>query len=246
MQRQDHPSGHSPFISVITPTLNVSATIRHSIESVLSQTFTDFEYLVMDGGSEDGTEQTVKAYDKVTWVSEPDRGIYDAMNKGIAIAKGTWVYFLGADDRLYDDEVFSDVFKYAGENNTDIIYGDAHFLVKDFIHGGAYDPVRITQSNICHQAMFVKRSLFERLGNFDLKYPINADWEFNLRAFGRNDVHTAYLPRTIVHYNNRGESGTHLDQAFLADRRNLIMKHYSLSRLTAYLRFIAKQRIGIG
>ena len=221
------------MISIIIPAFNAAAKIPACLESIGRQRFTNYEALVMDGQSSDITVALVDSYREkhlnIHLHSEPDAGIYDAMNKGIVVAKGQWLLFLGADDELGDDEVLGDIAIILKEKNPDIAYGDVA-LVGDTpfgkdgsIYGGIYDKLRLVKTNICHQAIFYKRSVFDEVGVYNLAYPVCADWDFNQRCFAILD--TLYTPRVITKFSAGGLSSTVQDKFYQFDRV-LNAKHY--------------------
>ena len=119
-----------PHISIITISYNAVKDIENTILSVLNQTYPNIEYIIIDGGSTDGTLDIIKKYqDKITyWVSEPDKGIYDAMNKGTLKATGEWLNFMNAGDTFYNEQVLENVFRDNNWENTDVIYGDVIYI----------------------------------------------------------------------------------------------------------------------
>jgi glycosyltransferase involved in cell wall biosynthesis len=196
----------APLISVVVPTRNAGPDIETCLGSLLAQTFGGYEVCVVDAQSTDGTLEKVRAHagDAVTWTSEPDRGVYDAMNKGIARARGEWLYFLGADDRLHDAEAFSDVAKAAAVSGLDLVYGDVVEKGSGARCGGEFTLERLLfEGNLCHQAVFYHRSLFERLGGYSARYPIWADWEFNIRCFRHPGLRARWIDRPIAVYRER-------------------------------------------
>jgi glycosyltransferase involved in cell wall biosynthesis len=182
-----------PLISIITPTLNSEPLIRECLMSVADQTYGNIEHLVIDGGSTDATVNAVKQlqeqYSHISIISEADEGIYDAMNKGIKEAKGEWLYFLGSDDRLYDKNVLSALFERKWSKKVRILYGnviingDAGWARDGEVYAGEFNLHKLLEKNICHQAIFYKRIVFNRYGNFIIKYRISADWDLNLRLW---------------------------------------------------------------
>ena len=167
-----------PIISVVTVSYNTVATIEQTILSVINQTYPNIEYIIIDGGSTDGTIEIIKKYENRIhfWISEPDNGIYDAMNKGIDKATGQWINFMNAGDCFHDNKVLESLF---GENNYDnciAIYGNTN-LVKNGLFVGRFlnnpfwkvrYPFR-TGQGFCHQSLFTKTSLVKKL-RFDLSY----------------------------------------------------------------------------
>ncbi len=194
-------------ISIITSVYNNASTIEDAIKSVLSQTYTNIEYIVVDGASKDGTVDVIKKYeDKIsTFVSERDKGIYDGLNKGVALATGDIIAFLHSDDIYENENVIADVVKLFETTNTDSIYGDLVYVDKNdtnkifrYWKSGEY-----TFKKLCngwmppHPTFFVKREFYEKYGKFDLSYGIAADYDFMLRMLGKYKITTAYLPKVL-------------------------------------------------
>ena len=195
------------FFSVVIPTYNAEATLEKCLDSVLNQTYKDVEVIIMDACSSDLTLTIIKEraanFNNIRWVSEKDCGIYDAMNKGIAQASGEWLYFLGSDDFLWDINVFADIAEEAGNHKADIIYGDAIVTSDGGRHGGKFDVKTLLLShNLCHQTIFYKKWIFEIVGLYNIKYPIIADWDFNIRCFEKEQIVTHYVMRKIVLFND--------------------------------------------
>ena len=204
-------------ISIITPTYNSSATIQDTINSVLSQSFLDFEHIIVDGGSKDNTVDIIKESEplyngKLKWVSEPDKGIYDAMNKGIKMASGDIVGILNSDDFFSSPEVLSKI----NENilGLDAIYGDIHYVNPDDLS----KPVRYYSSagfNVkkmkmgfmpAHPSFYCRKEVFDKVGLFDTEFKVAADFEFLLRALYVNGIKTKYIPFDFVTMRTGGAS----------------------------------------
>lgn len=175
--------------SIITVCYNSAKTIRRTFESVLNQNFTDFEYIVVDGASKDGTLDIIKEYEpkfngRMRYVSEPDKGIYDAMNKGIRMAQGEIIGIINSDDFL-EPNALNEIKKTAEENPcAGVIYGCVRILLPK---GGA-DVVRRDHRNlnlmqILHPGCFVKKAFYDQYGVFDTEYSIAADYDFLLRLY---------------------------------------------------------------
>lgn len=213
-----------PFVSIITAVLNAAEALEETILSVLRQTYPHREYLIIDGGSWDGTVEVLERYDAALdyWLSEPDRGIYDAFNKGIRLAQGDWLYFLGAGDRLADERVLEEVF--SEEPQEKFLYGDVVFLPKGRRYGGRFSKLRLCRRNLCQQAVFYHRDLFQKFGLFETQYPLAADWAFNLHCFGSPEVSPRYLRRVIALCPTGGASSRSWDSAFLRDRERLLRR----------------------
>lgn len=213
-----------PKISIVTPSYNQSQFLEEAIRSVLLQNYPNLEYIIIDGGSTDGSVEIIKKYEPwlAYWVSEKDKGIYAAMQKGIGLAQGDWVFFLGSDDILI--ECLADVALRLRKSNC-IYYGDVLFKHRNIIYGGRFDVIKITQRNICQQAIFYPRELFNQY-SFNLKYKLEADWDLNLRCWGEGKYHFKYMPILISIYNDLGLSGLNGDHSFSLDRSELVMKYF--------------------
>ena len=220
-------------VSIIVPTFNVARTLEQCLRSVAAQSYRALELIVMDGGSTDGTLDILRRHEHALahWRSEPDRGIYDAMNKGAAAASGDWLYFLGGDDELYDPEVLRDVFG-RGAPDSDMIYGDVWWSGRRY--AGRFDIYTLSRRNICHQAIFLRRAVFERLGGFSLDYPLLADYELNIRVFGDPSARTCYVDRIIARFGDQGSS-TRGDPRFEADKQELLRRHLGVPNLKYHL-----------
>lgn len=168
-----------PLVSIITVVRNGAATIAQTLESVREQRQVDIEHVIIDGASSDGTVEIIKAYqrDQLSWISEPDQGIYDAMNKGVSLARGEWLLFLGADDVLADPTVLADIFQKRELASYDLVCGFSRY------HNGRESVPRLDWhtlvfNTIHHQAAFYRRHLFDDF-RYRLDIPIVADYEMN-------------------------------------------------------------------
>ena len=198
-----------PKLSVITVCYQAVGEIEKTLKSVLEQRFSDYEYVFVDGGSRDGTLETLRAYERrlkdrcrrVSITSEPDRGIYDAMNKGLQRARGEWVLMLNAGDALADPLVLQDLF-WGREYDAHVIYGDAVLrdrhrgrdIFKDF---PAMDLVEMERGlPFCHQAAFARRKLLEKYP-FETRFSISADYDQFLRAW-KDGAKFQHIPRVVA------------------------------------------------
>lgn len=192
-------------ISIIIPTYNAERTIKKALQSIIGQTYQQYEVLIIDGGSQDRTLAHVRSFrnKRVKICSGPDKGVYDAMNKGIDLATGEWLYFLGSDDELRDNDVLSNIATELQKDDADFVYGDAWFLKSQGKHIGEVDRKKLmTQTNICHQAIFYKKDLFKQLGKYNLAFKIWADWDFNIRCFSHPNVKIKYIDLIVANYND--------------------------------------------
>lgn len=214
---------NKPLISIVTVVFNGEKTLEHTIKSVIQQSYDNVEYIIIDGGSNDGTLDIIKKYENQIdyWVSEPDKGIYDAMNKGVRAVNGEWVYFLGADDILYDI-----LQKIAEELNPlkKAVYGDVYMPNKHKLYDGKFTRFKLMFNNICHQAIFYNKKVFINNG-FNLKYKILADYAFNLSIY--NEQAFKYVPILVSYYNDSdGVSSLNKDDVFQNDRLMLIKNNF--------------------
>ena len=201
-----------PVFSIIIPSFNSGKTIQRAFNSLLDQCYTEFEIFVVDGLSTDNTldilHSNAEKDDRIRFISEKDTGIYDAMNKGIRHVTGTWIYFLGSDDRLLDNKVLEKVFSEIKNRDYNLLYGN--ILSKKYgRYGGWFTAGDLLKKNISHQAMFFHKTIFEKLGNFNIRYRTHADWEFNLRCFDQAGLHIKYIDLDIAEYSTEGASSVH-------------------------------------
>lgn len=169
---------NQPLITVITVTYNCVSSIEGTMLSVLSQTYPDIEYIIIDGKSTDGTMDIVSKYkDRLaTCISEPDKGIFDAMNKGIDHAKGRWIIFMNAGDKFVSETTIAEAFSHPIPENTGFVFGNIQTLQGDLnLTPFVYSKKRYTGMGICHQSIFVRADLAKQI-KFDLNYKYAADY----------------------------------------------------------------------
>lgn len=216
-----------PTFSIITPNYNSGSKLVETVASVIGQA-ADFEYLIIDGASSDESlalaRELAGQCDRIRVLSAADDGVYDAMNKGIREASGRYLYFLGAGDALKDG-ILQIVAQHLPQNNDEMIYGDVIYNEKRY--DGSFDFIKISRQNICHQAIFYGRNLFEIYGYFNLFYPILADWDFNLKLFGTSKVRKKYVPIVIADYESGGLSDVGSDENFWDNRNAQLKMHYN-------------------
>lgn len=202
-------------ISVITPAYNAAKFIEEVICSVSNQTYKNVEHIIVDGGSTDGTTLILEKHPYLKWVSEPDKGIYDAMNKGIAMATGNWIIFLGADDTFFSEKTLSLLTTEYEEqlDSNDIVYGNVVFSEWSTMSHShkIFSKYDFHKANINHQAIFYRSSIFEKVGLYSLQYPVFADWEFNIRCFFTEKIRTEYIPLIISNFSVEGISNQRKD-----------------------------------
>lgn len=222
-----------PKFSIITVTYNAGATLEDTIQSVITQSYKNLEYIIVDGGSKDRTLDIIRQYRTHihTVVSEPDRGLYDAMNKGIRLATGDYICFLNAGDELHeDDTLLMMVHSITGNVLPDVLYGETaivdeegHFLRMRRLSA----PEHLTWKSfrkgmlVCHQAFFARRDLVEP---FDLNYRFSADFDWCIRIMKKSQtLHNTHL--TLIDYLNEGMT-TRNHKASLKERFRIMCKYY--------------------
>jgi glycosyltransferase len=218
-------------ISVITAVYNRVATIGEAVDSVRAQTWPNVEHVVIDGASTDGTLELLQArrHEVAELVSEPDRGIYDALNKGIAHATGDVIGLMHSDDLYADEKVLADVAAAFADPQIDAVYGDLDYVAQDNTNrvirrwrSGAYTPALLLRGWMPpHPTLYLRRQVIERWGAFDASYRIAADYDAVLRYFGRGNIRPAYIPRVLVKMRVGGESNRSLARILRKSREDL-------------------------
>lgn len=214
-----------PLFSVITVCWNAGDLLRPTMESVRRQSCRNYEYLIIDGASTDTTADVVRSYGDLvtTYVSEPDKGIYDAMNKGVRLARGEWIHFLNANDFFADELVLAHVAKkLALSADAELVYGDVYHRTDFSSELYRFDWLNrrnLRLEHLCHQAVFARKRLFEEIGCFDLQYRINADYDWLLKVFQRG-LNTRYLGFPVASYDLGGMSSR--DPESVARERQLV------------------------
>jgi len=218
-------SGLAVKISVITVCCNAAATIASNLQSVARQGYPHVEHIIVDGASNDGTVEIVRRHADLVdhWVSESDAGIYDAMNKGIAMAKGDVIGFLNADDVYAHDDVLSKVAEQFRDEDLDCCFADLVFVKNDRVVR-SYSSARFTPERIAwgwmpaHPTLYVRRALFEQFGMFKTDYRIAADYEFVARVLGRHRCSYRYVPDVWVKMGMGGVSTRNWKSRWILNR----------------------------
>lgn len=237
------------FFSIIVPTFNAAATIQNAINSIIIQSFTDFEIIVIDGLSTDNTIEILRAYNdpRVRIFSEKDSGIYDAMNKGIEHANGKWLYFMGSDDALYDDSVLATVAAFSSDEDCFAIYGnvkingDAVWAKHDAIYDGEFDITKLLTKNICHQALFYRlETIKQNKVLFDMKYPVCSDWDFNLKCWSIGEFR--YVNKIIAQFNAGGLSTRKVKDTFSEEIVQKVISYFNIHSFSKLKALIPEQK----
>lgn len=221
----------NPLISVITVSYNSVKTIEQTILSVIHQTYNNVEYIIIDGGSQDGTIDIIKKYqDKISyWKSEPDKGIYDAMNKGIQYAKGDYIGIINSDDWYELNAIEKIVSKL--EDDPVVVFGNMVYEKKksELVKPSKDLSLLREQMTIFHPSTFVKSDAYKKYGKFNVEYRISADWDMMLRLYEKN-CHFCYCDELISHFRVDGIS-SNFDIRQIKERVKLRISHGNSSFL---------------
>jgi glycosyltransferase involved in cell wall biosynthesis len=201
-------------ISVITVTYNSAATVKDTIESVKKQDYSNIEHIVIDGASTDGTTEILRAYPHLQWISEKDRGLYDAINKGITMATGDIVGILNSDDFFPDDKVVSTIASAFENTSLDAVFGNIAFVrphnLKKIVRlysSRRFYPKKFTYGYMpAHPSFYAKKSCYEQLGLYQLDYKIAADYELLMRFIFKNKITYQYIDKILVYMRTGGVS----------------------------------------
>lgn len=231
-------------ISIITATYNSGATLRDTIESVLCQNYSDWQHVIVDGGSKDNTVNIIKEFEpkyngRLKWISERDKGLYDAMNKGIAMADGDVIGILNSDDFYSSKDVLTRVMLAMSSPELDAVYGDIHFVNDDELN----TCVRYYSSKHfhwwmmrmgyqpAHPSFYCRKRLYDKFGSFDLDFKVAADFEHMLRLIYLHRINTRYLNFDFVTMRTGGAStsGLQSHKRIISDHYKAFKKHGILS-----------------
>lgn len=214
-------------LSIVSVCFNNAGTLADTVKSVAAQDYVNLEYIIVDGGSTDGTAEILQKYRSriATCISEPDGGTYDAMNKGIELATGDVVGFLNAGDFYANESALSRVVAAFRETASQAVYGDLEYVAER-------DPARVVRRwrsqayrdglfekgwHPPHPTFFARRQVFDQYGCFDLRYKISADYEFMLRLLKKHGISACHIPQVLVKMRTGGKSNKHLWQIFKAN-----------------------------
>ncbi len=218
-----------PKISIVTVCYNEKNKIENTCRSIIEQDFIDFEWIVIDGGSNDGTLDILKKYkDRMNYfISEKDAGIYNAMNKGLKESKGEWIIFMNGGDCFYEKSVLSSIF--SEKYDDDIIFADGVnnvYKTKHPLPINKYGKLELHRfflnSSLCHQATFINKKLFEKMGGYDESYKIIADHVFNYIAIKNFNAKALYIPKIVALIDIAGVS--------MENREKLLQENYRLRK----------------
>lgn len=215
-------------LTIITINLNNKLGLEKTIQSVISQTFAEFEYIIIDGASNDGSINIIKRYERRInyWVSELDKGIYNAMNKGISRANGEYLLFLNSGDFLLNIDTLNEVFGY--EFKDDIVVGNCILSKQGKIISEVAPPDTISfrafyKQTIPHQSSFIRRELFNTLGNYSEKFKYYSDLFFFINAIVINNCSYLHIPVNVSNFNLDGQTNKEENQSILSAEYDMIV-----------------------
>ncbi|WP_061206520.1 glycosyltransferase family 2 protein [Leptospira santarosai] len=221
-----------PKISIITINLNNREGLRKTLESIRSQTYGNYELVIIDGGSTDGSFEDLKSNEDLIhrYVSEKDKGIYNAQNKGITLSKGEYLIFLNSGDILLQKSVLFEISKFL-EQKTDLVYGDILIDLKNDGFSERKYPDRLgyfywSIKSLCHQAVFIRKSLFEQYGYYDEEYRFAADFEFFHRFWFQKSIIIKHAPVFVTLYDFGGVSAQPKNRKQIAEEYRKIKRKY--------------------
>ena len=203
-----------PLISVVTVCYNSAPTIEETVLSVLNQTYKNIEYVMIDGGSKDNTLNILTKYkDRLGYfVSEPDKGIYDAMNKALQVASGDWLYFLGSDDVLIDNNVIEEMVAQFKDMST-IYYGNVIFKNENVVYDFNLNKWNLCYRNISHQSLFYTKESYKN-HSYDTSFIIFADHIYNISLYGSKKYNFDHIDKVVALYNDAGASSNTYDKKY--------------------------------
>lgn len=234
-----------PLVSIVTVSFNSEETIQETIRSVNMQTYENIEHIIIDGASRDSTVEKVRAISQrnTLLISEKDQGIYNAMNKGIALCKGEYIFILNSDDILATIDVVEDVVaNFNSESSLDCLYGNVNFISVNRFgftrtwRSGVFHPLKLHYGWAPpHPATVVRRSVYELVGIFDENLKIAADYDFLVRLFKRSDLSKKNIDKYLVNMRAGGVSNSGVINFFIKLREDmLVMRRHKLFWMFAF------------
>ena len=217
------------IFSVICPVYNDAGNLEKTLESVIRQNGDLYEIVVVDGNSVDNTVNILERYraafpDNFRCISEPDKGIYDAMNKGIDLSRGEYLIFLGAGDTL--KEGILDEVKPLLNFDDELVYGNAEHHRLKRKYDGEYNKYKLCIRPMPHQASFYRKTIFDIVGRYNQEYALSGDYEFEFRVLGNNRINVRYIDLTVADYEGFGYSSTAKDELFFTRKPQTILKNF--------------------
>ncbi|MET3979688.1 glycosyltransferase involved in cell wall biosynthesis [Mucilaginibacter sp. UYP25] len=225
----------TPFFSIIIPLYNSGNTLPETLESISQQTFENLEVVFIDGGSADDTLFIISNFKErrntaAQFISEPDKGIYDAMNKGLDLAKGQWLYFMGGDDILAGPDTLQKVYNEIQNQHADLVYGNVTGA-KSGIKYADDNLNKVLSRGIHHQGVFYKRGIFDYTGKYELSFKVAADYHLTLKVFCNPAFKTRYMKLDVAHFGEAGLSSTMYDYRFYGYHYKFLALHHAVNNI---------------
>lgn len=221
---------NKPKISIVTINFNDATGLEKTISSVVHQSYNDFEYIIVDGGSTDGSVKVIEEnQQKISyWVSEPDNGIYNAMNKGIVKANGEYILFLNSGDYLVNNEVLENAAKEL-VSNIDFVVGNLEYTTDNNslcirVHPEKLTFTYLVTKTISHPSTFIKKEMFEEFGMYNEALKIVSDWEFFFKCLGLNGATYKSIDVTVTHFDMFGVSSSNEEK--VKAEKEMVFKKY--------------------
>ncbi|WP_426584515.1 glycosyltransferase [Mucilaginibacter sp. R-33] len=217
------------------PLYNCESTLQQALDSITSQFFKSYELVLVDGGSNDNTQYIVNNFKKtgevnVQFISEPDRGIYDAMNKGIYMASGQWFYFMGGDDTFSSSTVLGQVYQAIQNEPADLVYGNVTGATSKTKY--ADDTInKVLSRGIHHQGIFYNPGIFNYTGKYNIKFKVAADYHLTLKVFCNPAFKTKYIDLDIARFGETGLSSSTYDYRFFSYHYKFLSTYKALGKI---------------
>lgn len=236
-------------ISIITVSYNSEKTISDTINSILKQMYNNIEYIVVDGKSKDKTVEIIKSYESsmkekgilYKWISEPDKGIYDAMNKGLSLCQGDIIGIINSDDWYEDDAIEIIVETFKKSEDIDIVYGNLNVFDANKVYISTQNPKSLKNiwkyMSITHPTCFVRKKVYESLGGFSLDFKLSSDYDFLLRAY-KNNFNFKGINKSIANFRLGGESSTSIKKSLNESYRVRVMNGQNKLKSYYYMKKI--------
>lgn len=219
------------LISIVMATYNCGQKVENTLKSIFSQNRDLFELIVIDNVSTDDTLEYIKKYENdLTLISEKDAGVYYAFNKGLDLAAGNYIYFIGAGDCL-KPEILEQIKDFLPPDAPSLVYGTCYFVKQKVYNGKEFTDTLFIRDNLCQQGIFYHRDVFDIVGKFDLRYKVLADWFLNLKCFMRQEINKRYIPFVIADYEEGGlSSGIDCDPVFKKEFPLFVKERFGVSK----------------
>jgi glycosyltransferase involved in cell wall biosynthesis len=222
---------HDPCVSIVMPVYNGEKYIGATLSSILNQSYSNFEVIVLNSLSTDSTMDIVHSFvnldNRIKIINEKDNGIYDAMNRGITLSQGEWIFFMGCDDQFYDEFVLDRISLHFNDE-VDVVYGDVIWVPDMINESGPVLIGNLLNRNVNHQRIFYSKHVFNRYGTYNCEYKIAADYDLNIRLYCNNEVSWKYVPIIVSRYFSGGFSSRFYDFVFWANWYKVILTPFRM------------------